>query len=174
MNERVYYLKLLRKIDFLGIGLLFVSTVICPLSVNSQSFITGQASLKDYLSLVFLILMFLPIGIFTMGWTLTKVVVSDEGLEYHTPGVVLKSKWRQVKNMGYHNQGYSGKSLIVHPTDGEVILKSWVKPIKGILRHKPPDIFISVTWFKDSDGNSLETDIFSYLPSKSPETEYSQ
>jgi len=172
MSNRIYHLKLLRKIDFIGIGLLFLSIVICPLSVNSQSIFSGQASLKDYLSLIFLSLMFLPVGIFMMGWALSKVLVTDDGLEYHTPGIVLKAKWENIQNMGYHkNQGFSGKSLVVRPTKGDVILKSWAKPIKGILRHKIPDIFISVTWFKDDDGNSLETDIVSYLPNQLLETE---
>jgi hypothetical protein len=170
MNERVYHLKLLRRIDFMGIGLLIASVSICPLSMNIQNMITGQASLTDYLSAV-LMLMLLPFGILMMGWASSKVVIRDEGLEYQIPGVVLKAKWTQLQNLGYHNQGYSGRSLIVNPTDGEVTLKSWAKPIKGILKHKPSDTFISVAWFKDSDGNSLEADIAQYLPSRSPEPE---
>lgn len=67
------------------------------------------------------------------------------------------------------NQEYSGKSLVIAPIDGEVTLKSWAKPIKGILKHKVVDILISASWFKDSDGNSLDTDIVSHLPNKSLE-----
>jgi hypothetical protein len=170
MNERVYHLKLLRRIDFIGIGLLVASVSLCPLSMTIQHMITGQASLTDYLSAV-LMLLLLPFGILMLGWASSKIIVNHEGLEYHTPGVVLKAKWRQLQNLGYRNQGYSGRSLVVNPTDGEVTLKSWAKPIKGILRHKPSDTFILVAWFKDGEGNLLEDDIVPYLPSQSLVTE---
>jgi len=168
-KEHIYYIKSSQRMGYIFFGISSVALLFCTFATNFQSIFTGKLGIMDYLGLLGLLFLFLPFGIILMASAFTKIILHANGIEYHTPVFILKAKWDQLENLGYHYQAFSGKSLLIAPVGGEVILKSWAKPVKGILRHKVEDIFIFTSSFQDNENNSLQTDMVSFLPNKSPE-----
>jgi hypothetical protein len=166
MAEHVYHQKLAQRIGNMLVGLGLSCIVLLVIAVDSGHFFNGR--LTNYLGSVILVLIMLPLSVFLIIESFSKVIIKTDGLEYHTSMLVLKAKWNNIQNLDYYHQMKSDSSLILAFTDGEVILRPWAKPIKEILRHKAKDIELSASSYKDADGNSLDANIFTYLPAGPP------
>lgn len=105
MIEHTYNLKLSQRIGYIFVGINLFALFFCTLSVNIQSLFTDKFGIMDYAGFIMVLFLFLPISIFLIASAFSKVIIRSDGIEYHTAILVLKAKWNQLENLGYHNQG---------------------------------------------------------------------
>ncbi len=142
------------------IGSFILFIVFGTFIANAQELTSGDLGIADYLGVIVLIFAMFPVGLDLLARPfVTKIIVKVHGLEYRTTTYVLLADWKDLVNMGYVKGTYTGKSLVVVPRAGHVMLRTWAKPFRRFLRHNPNDVEILVSQFRASNGHSFETDI---------------
>ena len=165
-TEHTHRLSFSWGIGDILIGSFLILIVFGTLVVSAHSFISGDASVSDYLGVVFLIFLMLPVGVDLLARPfVTRVVVRVHGIEYHTTTYVLLAEWKDLVNVGY-SKNRKRSRLILAPKAGQLTLRSWARPLQRILRHKPEDIEIMVSQFRTSNGHTFEVDVVENVPQR--------
>jgi hypothetical protein len=139
----------------------FVLFILFAMLANSvKDIFSGKMGFSGYLEIVLLILLLLPFSILLlMSSFTTKILVKASGIEYHTPIFVFLADWKHLDNLGYINDKNFGKTLVIVPRGGNLMLRTWARPFRKVLRDTPQKVKIFVSQFRQTNGHSFEEDV---------------
>ncbi|HSD84597.1 MAG TPA: hypothetical protein VLG46_12095 [Anaerolineae bacterium] len=150
---------------FLGVGALCEVIVFGTLAKNLTHAIAGNMNLVEYAGLLFVVVCMLPSGIVVLlGLFTTKIVVSPQGMEYHTFAAILRASWQDIVNLGNMGYGYMGTGIIFIAQNPEIRVRTWAKYLPwnvadGIARQGIP-----VFHFGGFRGQRLQSDLRRFAP----------
>ena len=158
-TEHTHGLSFSWSIGDILIGSFLILIVFGFFIVNIHDLISGNLGISDYLGIVFLFFLMLPVGLDLLARPLvTKIVVKIRGVEYHTTTFILLADWKDLVVVDY-SKSRKRNRLIITPKGGRLTLRSWAKPLRRFLRHKPEDIEIIVSQFRTSNGHTFDVDV---------------
>lgn len=103
----------------------------------------------------------LAIGLFGIYTTLKKIqnehlVVSEKGVEYYSPWLILESKWESIEKISYYwHNGLRVESLLID--NSQIRVKKWSFPDRGPLTPLegfPRKTIIPLSCYADNWRNS--------------------
>lgn len=150
---------------FLSVGALCEVITFGTLAKNFANAIAGNMNLLDYAGLLFVVVCMFPFGIVAvlMPFT-TKIVVSPQGMDYHTFAAILRASWQDIVNLGNIHHSYIGTGTIFIAQNPEVSVRNWARRLPwnvadGIARQGIP-----VFQFGGFRGQRLRSDIRRLAP----------
>ncbi|MFZ6028292.1 MAG: hypothetical protein ACOYYS_11310 [Chloroflexota bacterium] len=161
-SSHTHWLSLSWWFGYLSLGIFALFIVIGTIVLNASD-LFANAGVLDYLGVLVLIAIVLPISLVLLARPfLTRIIVDEQGIEYHSTFFVIQANWKELVNIGYIKDTNAGKTLVVIPREGKLIHRRWSKPFRNMLKEYPNelrDVQILVSQFRDQDGHSFETDI---------------
>ncbi len=178
-------------LGLLSMGSLYGVIVIGTLVKSYPDVLAGRMGLVDYLGLLFVILGMFPWSILTlMTPFVSKIVVSSQGLEYHTLAYVLESDWQSLVLVGDVERGFAGTATVLSSQEPRVLVRKWAKRVPWdvgrkhsrrtlvlgpsfprekfqvfpVKIHNPAGRAIPISWFGGFGGRALKADIRKLAP----------
>ncbi|MDL1910338.1 hypothetical protein FBQ81_06535 [Chloroflexi bacterium CFX6] len=124
-----YYLTNRAKITYLGVSLLALVAF-----VGLFFYIIPVLCFRIY---------FLGLGLFGIYFTLKRmssehIVISENGIEYHTPWLIVETKWASVEKLSFYwHDGFRYECLLTD--NSQTRIRKWVFP-----ERYPPTPFIGM------------------------------
>ena len=95
-------------------------------SLLGEISIQTQTSLLEKLGFVAFVIMFIVLGIWAIAILFTsKIILSPDGVEYHTLGAVIKARWQDVKVP--IRPGATDGNFSLYASKPEIRLRSWTR-----------------------------------------------
>jgi hypothetical protein len=129
-SPHAHYYTLFWWALFLSIGTFFEIMVYVVIVANLPDLLSGKISAGDAIGLAFMGLVALPFALLAQCVPfIMKIVVSDQGIEYHTIAYIYRARWRDLINRGMMPTGRAGVSVILASYQPEVIVRSWARQL---------------------------------------------
>ena len=128
VETQTFRYKIIQWLLFIIWGILCLGIAIGTMVKNFPDLLAGEFRVLDYIGFVFVLITFFPFGLLSFAAPLfAKIVVSAQGIEYHTISAVVKAKWSDL-TIGV-TQSSSGSSKTFISTQSEIKLRSWAKHV---------------------------------------------
>jgi hypothetical protein len=150
---------------FLSLGTFFEIMVFVVIVANAPGLLSGKISLGDVIGLAFLALVIFPFALLAQCAPLImRIVVSEQGIEYHTFAYIYRARWMDLINRGMMPTGRAGVSIILASSRPEVVVRPWARYLPWDIRVRATQRGIPISWFGRSAGHALVGDIRAYAP----------
>jgi len=161
----VHYYNLFWWVLFISVGTFFEIMVYVVIIANLPGLLSGKISLGDGIGLAFLALVALPFALLAQSAPFVmRIVVSDQGIEYHTFAYVYRARWRNLINRGMMPTGRAGTSIILASNQPEVTVRAWARLLPRDIPEGAIQRGIPISWFGRSEGHALKSDIQEHAP----------
>jgi hypothetical protein len=163
MDKRIYHYKVSRWLLFLIWGSLCLGLAIFTFAKNIRSVLDGSQGIFGYIGLPIIVIGFTSFGILSLAIPFTsKIILSREGIEFHTIAVVLKSKWANLK-VGVLRDA-SGKSITLIPSNPEIKLRSWAQHAPWNVKEGVISLGIPISQYGGFSSSQVVEDIKRFAP----------
>jgi hypothetical protein len=125
-STQTYRYKIKYWLLFIIWGILCEGMVAGTLIKNSSDLLAGKFSTLDYVGFAFVIFVFFPFGVLSFAVPFSaKIVLSPQGVEFHTISSITKANWSDLSIGLIQTQSNVSKTLVSSQSD--VTLRSWAK-----------------------------------------------
>ncbi len=163
--SHTHYYTLLWWVLFLSIGTFFEIMYYVIVVANLPVLLSGKISLGDVIGLAILALITLPFALQAqLAPFIMKIVISDQGIEYHTFAYTYRARWKDLINRGMMPTGRAGMSVILASSQPEIIVRSWARLLPWDIPDGAAQRGIPISWFGRSRGHALAADVQEYAP----------
>ena len=127
-----------------------------------------ENELSYYFGLLVTLFLVIPFGILLFVQLFsTKIIVSPQGIEYHTIRYVLWPNWSDLMNVGAVSFGYASSSIALVSLHPQIRMHRWAKSLPWrwqptVAENQIP--IIPISWFGGFFGRRLRSDIRKFAP----------
>jgi hypothetical protein len=150
---------------FLGVGAWCEIIAVGTMVKNFGNALAGNMNLLEYAGLALIVPGMFLFGLIAFLLPLsTKIVISPQGMQYHTFSAILNANWQDLVNLGNIRYSYMGTGTIFIAENPEIIVRNWARHLPWNVANGIAQQGIPVFHFGGFRGQRLQADIRRFAP----------
>ncbi|MBI3172095.1 MAG: hypothetical protein HYZ25_00125 [Chloroflexi bacterium] len=163
MGAQTYRYKISYWFLFLFAFIACEIMVVGTLIKNLPNLLAGNSDFLDYVVVIIIVAICFPIGLLSLAipfWA--KIVLSPEGVEFHTISAIIKANWSDLSIGTIQTPSDLSKTLLCSQSD--ITLRNWAKCLPWDVSSGIRELGIPFSQFGFFNSRNLSASINQYAP----------